>query len=268
MLAIVALVAAGDSTGSSKPSSSSKPPLADLRKSEAERAEVTKAYQRQLENLDLEALEEIEDQPTAAIYKPPSREASVTSRPNLEPVDEDAHPPQNRRVPTQPPDVLSLAVDGITEEQLERERKAAPAAAVPAPVAEANASPTGSVLPPPPSISRASPSPAVGPSGLFSDDRVTNLLAGAAVGLLLMVFPAKKLAGSVATREVDPRLADLATSVEQPLAVEAGTVESPETIVASIDAGQSKARKRFVLIWLLGGLPIGLGLGFAPRFWD
>jgi hypothetical protein len=251
------------------PGASSKPPapLADLRKSEAEQAAVVAEYQRQLDSVDLEALEEIEDQPTAAIdratssprlYKPPSREASVTSRPNLEPVDEDTHRPENRRTPTQPPDVLSLAVDGITEEQITRAQAGASASAT-----------TNPQIAPPPSYSRASPSPVpAGAPGLFGSDRTTNLLAGVAVGLLLVVFPAKKLAQSYETRTVTPRLTDLQTSVAQPLAVGAGLVEAPEAIVASIEASQSKTRQRFGLIWLLVGVPLGLGLGFAPRFWD
>jgi hypothetical protein len=247
-----------DKPGAGKPGAG-KPPalLAELRKPAADRQaqEAAAEYQRQLDSVDLEALEEIEDQPTAAIYKPPSREASATSRPNLEPVDEDTHRPENRRTPTQPPDVLSIAVDGITEAQITRAR--------------AGASSAGEALAPPPSYSRASPSPVpAGAVGLFGSDRTTNLLAGLAVGLLLVVFPAKKLAQSYETRTVTPRLTDLETSVAQPLAVGAGLVEAPEAIIASIEEGRSKTRLRFGLIWLLVGIPLGLGLGFAPRFWD
>jgi hypothetical protein len=165
-----------------------------------------------------------------------------SARSHLEPIPEQAHPPQNRRIPTQPPAVLALELDRV--ESPPRSTTSAP---------NVTAKPF------------ARPSPAPVRRGLFSSDRVTNLLAGAAVGLLLSLFPAKKLAESFETRQIEPMLAELDKSVAQTLAVEAGLVERPESVAAKIDAGRKQVRRRFMLVWLLGGLPIGVGLGLAPR---
>lgn len=219
-------------------------------------------YQRKLESLELDELDELDDAPTpvAPMTLPdyrggetkkreptraaPSREPSAT-RPNLEPIPDDAHPPQNRRIPTQPPMALTLDVDARAER----------------PSDGSSTKPT--TLAPPKPYSRQSPAPVR--RGLFSMDRPTNLLAGAAVGLLLTVFPAKKLAEGYETRVVEPQLIDLEDSVEQTLAVDAGLVRSPEAIEAEIHDGRKRVRRRFTLIWLLAGLPIGIALGFAPR---
>lgn len=170
--------------------------------------------------------------------------ADAPARPNLEPVGDDAHPPQNRRMPTQPPSALALDLAELR----------------PPSQAEAEAKP----LPPPPKItSRHSPTPVR--RGMFSMDRPTNLLAGAAVGLLLSIFPAKKLARSYEVSEVEPQIAELEGAIAHPLGVEAGVVEDPRKIAARITDGRKKVRQRYITIWLLVGLPIGLGLGFAPR---
>jgi hypothetical protein len=253
LLATVALVS-GDRPGGSPPL---PPPISGLAKHDERRDAAAAEYQRQLASIDLDELDDaptpvapitLPSDPEAGQDQParsaPSREPSATRRPNLEPIPDNAHPPQNRRIPTQPPIALTLDRD--------------------VPVESANpelARPAG--LAPPKPYSRQSPSPVR--RGLFSIDRITNLLAGAAVGLLLAVFPAKKLAESYETREVEPRLADLETSVAQTLAVDAGLVESPETVEAEIHDGRKRVRRRFVLIWLFVGVPIGLGLGFAPR---
>ncbi len=205
-----------------------------------------------------DALEELDEAPTPVAPmslprspEPPSPEPSETRRPNLEPITDEAHPPQNRRIPTQPPTALVLDVDHGQVLDVDHDHEPASEPSKPASLAS------------PKPYARQSPAPVR--RGLFSSDRPTNLLAGVAVGLLLALFPAKKLAESYETREVEPRLADLETSVGQTLAVEAGLVESPESVVAAINDGRKRARRRFMLVWLLAGVPIGLGLGLAPR---
>jgi hypothetical protein len=226
------------------------PPFSAIAKDDPRRASAAEEYQRQLASVDLEALDDAPDAPdppVAPITLPayPSvdtREPGRPTRPNLEPIPEQAHPPQNRRIPTQPPTALALDLDGA---------ELAPAA------------PQPSTHAPPKPIARQSPTPVR--RGLFSIDRPTNLLAGAAVGLLLTVFPAKKLAESHETRSIEPMLTELERSVEQTLAVEAGLVASPESVATKIHDGRKQVRRRFMLVWLLAGLPIGLGLGLAPR---
>lgn len=170
-------------------------------------------------------------------------------RPNLEPVGDDAHPPQNRRMPTQPGLVLALDDEGATQRE------------EPSP----SPSPAGPLgVPPPPTLApRHSPAPVR--RGLFSSDRVTNLLAGAAIGLLIMILPAKRFAASYEEREVEPRIADLRGVLEHPLGVEAGLVEHPDDVAAEIHAGRRKVRRRYMALWLLVGLPVGLGIGMIPR---
>lgn len=235
----------GDRQGGSKPL---PPPLSGIAKDDERRAAAAAEYGRQLASFDPDALE-LDDGPAepAPVIEPvtlpayPS-EPGRPNRPNLEPIPEQAHPARNRRIPTQPP--ISLELD--TSE----------------PGVPATPDPLGH-RPPVTPVSRQSPTPVR--RGLFAIDRPTNLLASAAVGLLLTVYPAKKIAESYETRKVEPMLTELANAVEQTLAVEAGLVESPESVVARIDEGRSKVRRRFVLVWLLAGLPISVGLGLAPR---
>jgi hypothetical protein len=101
--------------------------------------------------------------------------------------------------------------------------------------------------------------------GLFSGDRITNLLASTAVGLVIMIYPAKQLAHSYELRNVEPLLVDLEGAIDHPLGVQAGLVADPQKIAAQIHEGRDNVRQRYMAIWLLVGLPIGLGLGFAPR---
>ncbi len=259
--------------------------MAGLKKHDPKREAAAAAYQKQFASIDLDALDEIDDEPTkvgpapkppdeaepasrpaakpasrpapgqdakleldlGSDRQPPTREPSATRRPNLEPIGDEVHPPEHRRAPTQPPEVFEAMLEQGALEPPTREYERRPEL----------------TSPPPKPSPRHSPAPVR--RGLLSGDRLTNMLGCAAIGLLLAVFPAKKLAQSYETREVEPRLADLETAVRHTLAVDAGLVESPEAIAADIHAGREQVRKRFFMIWLLAGLPIGLGLSFAPR---
>lgn len=244
------MLVSSDRSGGSK---SLPPPFAGFAKDDERRAAATEEYQRQLASIDLEQLDDAPPEPPVTPTTLPAypavtaEEPGRPNRPNLEPIAEQAHPPRNRRIPTQPPAALALDLDG--------------GEAPPTPASAASSDPAK--LAPPKPIARQSPAPVR--RGLFSIDRPTNLLAGAAVGLMLSVFPAKKLAESYETREIEPMLTDLEASVEQTLAVDAGLVESPESVAARIHDGRKKVRRRFMMVWMLAGLPIGLGLGLAPR---
>lgn len=186
-------------------------------------------------------------------------------RPTLEPISDDTH--KHRRLPTQPPSalVLELDVDRASSERASSERPSSDRAASDRAAAPPTTSPPASVAPRMSTAHASRQSPAPVRRGLFSGDRVTNLLASAAVGLVIMVFPAKQAARSYELREVEPLLADLDGAIDHPLGVQAGLVADPQKIAAKIHAGREHVRRRYMGIWLLVGLPIGIGLGFAPR---
>jgi hypothetical protein len=172
-------------------------------------------------------------------------------RPNLEPIGDEAH--KHRRIPTQPPAALQLQLDDDT-----RPTKQPPSQQ------QAQTQQGAGALPPPPKLApRQSPAPAQ--RGLFSTDRITNLLAGAALGLLVMIYPARQIARGFQTREVEPQIAELQGAIDHPLGVQAGLVEKPEAIAARIHDGRRQTRTRYLAIWMLVGLPIGLGVGFIRR---
>jgi len=213
--------------------------------------------------LEPEPALEIDDDDTRPLTRPKAQEPAEPGedRPNLEPIGEDAHPSANRRAPTQPPGALSLAIDDDGETR--------PYETVPEQSEPEQSEPEPSEPRPAPLPSTRGPSPSPVPVGrrrwLLSDDRITSILAGVAIGLALMIIPAKKLARGYEIREVEPMLADLDGAIDHPLGVEAGLVEKPQAIAARIEAGRTSTRRRYLAIWLLVGLPIGLGLGLAPR---
>jgi hypothetical protein len=164
---------------------------------------------------------------------------------NLEPIADEVHPPHARRLPTPPPIDLELERPG-------------PKPAVAEPRVQVSAPPMFSKF-----SSRSSPAPVR--RGLFSIDRPTNLLAGAAIGLLLAIYPAKQLAERYEARQIAPRIAVLADAIDQPLAVDAGLVASPEALAEELHAARAKVRWRFLLVWSIAGLGIGAVLGSISR---
>jgi hypothetical protein len=241
-------------TQQGKPGSKLPSAIREFGKPEDERKAAVSAFGDQLDGIALDVLDDEPVEPTQ-VAKPPQPAAkpvakpaavdkpAAAAKPNLEPVSDDAH--KHRRLPTQPPATLQLALDD----------------GPPRPSEPSSAQPS---LPPPPKLApRQSPAPIR--MGLLSSDRITNMLGCAAIGLVLMIFPAKQLANNYVVSEVEPMLGDLQGAIEHPLGVEAGLVTKPETIAANIRDGIGKTRTRYALIWLLVGLPIGVGLSFVPR---
>lgn len=111
-----------------------------------------------------------------------------------------------------------------------------------------------------------SPSPA-GPArrGLLLADPIANALAFVAIGFVLALFPAQQLAKGVVRDQAEPHLVDLEESIERPLAVRAGELEKPQAIASRVEEGTSEARSRFFMIWVAGGLAIGVGGGLIRR---
>ena len=256
----------GDRPGSNK---GLPPPLEGFGKDDGRRAAAAAKFSKQVGSTGFDKFDDSVPPPPpkqqhneVTTPAPSSAPPPVSAaRPNLEPVSDNAHPPQNRRMPTQPPSSLVLDLGPDDSGPHRRDPEPADEQALPQlDSADAEARPP----PPPPTLApRHSPAPVR--RGLFSGDRITNVLAGVALGLLVMIFPAKKFARSYEVREIEPLLTELEGAIEHPLGVEAGLVESPEKIASRINDGRDKVRKRFMMIWLLIGIPIGLGLGFAPR---
>lgn len=180
-------------------------------------------------------------------------ERSSSSRAMLEPVSEDAHPADQRRVPTHP-ELLSEALAAIA---------AGPRPSVtPERTSPEPATPTNPRIGP-----NRSPSPLPIRTGLFSTDRITNLLASAAIGLALTIIPARKLARAHGQAALVQPLLELTDSIEHPLGVDAGLLRQPQAIAAEIEEVRAATQTRYLSIWLLAGLALGLGLGFVPRWW-
>jgi hypothetical protein len=254
----------------------SKPPLAPILdgfgRPDGKRDAALSEYGKQLENVDLEVLDEFEEDPEETARRAAGKseaavaqaalaaklsaktDGSADGRSSLEPISDDTH--RHRRIPTQPPSALALDLDP----QAGNWQAHAPASP---PASQPSASQSSAPSKAPGLATRQSPTPVR--RGLFGADRITNMLACTAVGLVLMIFPAKQLARSYEVSKVQPLLEDLEGAVDHPLGVQAGLVAAPEKIAAQIHEGREKVRRRYMAIWLLVGLPIGLGLGFAPR---
>lgn len=245
----------------------SKPPptpiLDGFGKPDGKRDAALSEYGKQLENADLEVLDDFEEDPeemarraagkSEAAVAQAALAAKLAAKPSLEPVGDDTH--KHRGLPSPPGSNVPLALD--VDEQPAWTNPA------PAPPTSPTASQSGDSRGALPHRPRQSPTPVR--RGLFSADRITNMLACAAVGLAITIFPAKQLARSYEVGKVQPMLADLDGAVDHPLGVQAGLVAAPEKIAAQITEGREKVRRRYLMIWLLAGLPIGIGLSFAPR---
>jgi hypothetical protein len=236
----------------------SKPPLAPILdgfgKPDGKRDAALSEYGRQMEHVDLEILDEAEEDPTEMARRAAGKtEAAMASAALAAKLSAKSDGASDR---TQPSSNAPLALDMDDHMPVATARPAAE-------VAKPSSTSTSSSLSIPTLGSRQSPTPVR--RGLFSADRITNLLACAAVGLVIMIFPAKQLARSYEVTKVEPLLEDLQGAIDHPLGVQAGLVAAPEKIAAQIHEGREKVRQRYMAIWLLVGLPIGLGLGLAPR---
>jgi hypothetical protein len=263
-----------------------KPPLTPILegfgKPNGQRDAAMSEYGKQFTDAELELLDDAEDpsemarraagkglsgasaKPAAKASAKPAAEPVIATastsdvRPTLEPIGDATH--KHRRIPTQPPSALVLELD------IDRppERSSEPPSGERSAARPATISPASSAAPRM-STTHGRQSPAPVRRGLFSGDRITNFLASAAVGLVIMIYPAKQLAHSYELRNVEPLLADLDGAIDHPLGVQAGLIPDPNKIAAQIHDGREHVRQRYMAIWLLVGLSIGLGLGFAPR---
>ncbi len=240
---------------------------------------------------DADVFQLLDDEPTrphAIIRDAIVSEGSSSQRAVLEPVSDDAHPIEHRRVPTQP-ELLSEALAAVARGPVPEPSPDAPTPTIPRLIskpmvaASSNAAVTAAAagsaatsepaplerVPEPMLLGpNRSPSPVREAMGLFSSDRITNLLAGAAIGLLLAIVPAQRFARAYARDQLTQPLLELADAIDHPLAVDADLLRTPQAIAAEIEGSREAVRTRYLMIWLLAGLPIGLGLGFIPRWWS
>jgi hypothetical protein len=237
------------------------------------RAAATAAYGEELGRAladDADVHQLLDDEPTRPHQivretSAPQPAASSSQRAVLEPVSEDAHPVEHVRAATQP-HLRAEARAAVASGPRAEPEATIPSLLAPAPIT--SESPILAHVPEPAIVGpKRSPSPVPVRMGLFSSDRATNLLAGAAIGLLLTIIPAQKLARSLAHDRLNQPLLELKDSIDNPLAVDVGLLRQPKAIAAEIEAGRADVRERYLMIWLLAGLPIGLGIGFIPRWW-
>jgi hypothetical protein len=218
---------------------------------------------------DGDLLEILDEEPTEPHQV--ASEASSSQRAVLEPVSETAHPETRRRAPTRPELRSEALAATAAQPQAAAMELAGPEPAAPEPASTATPLRVPEPKPAPePKLgvgANRSPSPVRVRMGLFSADRITNLLAGAAVGLLLTIVPAHKFALSHAKTLLTQPLLELNDSIDHPLAVDAGLLRKPQAIAAEIEVSREAVRSRYFSIWLMAGLPLGLGLGLVPRFW-
>lgn len=234
------------------------------------RAASTAAYGEQLgrslgDDVDVHAL--LDDEPTRPhqivpheVAEPPEAPDEPGPRAVLEPVSDDAHPVENRRVPTQP-QLLSEALAAVASDTRPTQLELGEGRAVPQ-------APAVRAVEPKPLAPNRSPSPVPLRVGLFSSDRPTNWLAAAALGLTLSIIPAQQLARARAQELTTQPLLELQDAIDSPLAVDANLLRKPQAIAAEVEAARGEAFQRYLMIWLGVGLGLGLGLGLAPRFWS
>ncbi len=233
------------------------PPVQGFGNDPSRLAAATMAYGAELGRAlpdDVDVHQLLDDEPTRPhqIVSEPVSEPTASQRAVLEPVSEDAHPVEHVRMATQP---------ALASEALAAARELEPM------IPPLTATPMVERVPEPPAAVRRSPSPVQVGIGLFSADPITNWLAGAAIGLVLTIIPAERLARAHAHELLNQPMLELKDSIDHPLAVDVGLLRKPKLIAAEIEDARAAVRTRYLMIWLLVGLPIGLGLGFAPRWW-
>lgn len=97
------------------------------------------------------------------------------------------------------------------------------------------------------------------------EDRITSVLAGLALGLLLSMWGGDYFANAAVTERRNTLLAELRESVTNPLSVDAGDLRTPPEIKRELSTVAELGTGTFTRWWLGLGIPIGLLLGLAQR---
>jgi hypothetical protein len=105
-----------------------------------------------------------------------------------------------------------------------------------------------------------SPAPQLAPRRLFGRDPVTATLAGFAAGLTVAIVVAVAVTRSTIKDEIDTLEAELADVFARPLAVESGELRSPASIKSDLAGLHASARRRFLLVLVFFGGPLGYAL--------
>ncbi len=100
---------------------------------------------------------------------------------------------------------------------------------------------------------------------LLRDDGVAALMLGMCVGLVVGLITAVQLQRSDARDMLPPLEEDLAAALNDPAAVEAGELDSPEKIEDDINITLDGMERSFLWAWLLTGLPLGLATSRLRR---
>lgn len=162
---------------------------------------------------------------------------------------------------------LDLAAAGIAKAPEPALAASAPASAS---LAGASASPvavapgaSSGAMPTPASSLQAygSESDEAAPRYVFGRDVVTSILAGLASALFVTMLLAFALSRSAFRDDITKLETELAESVTRPLDVQAQELRSAQAIRKELADVHASSKKRFMLIWLGVGLPLGVVLG-------
>lgn len=97
------------------------------------------------------------------------------------------------------------------------------------------------------------------------EDRITSVLAGLALGLLLAIWGGDHFASETVAEQRDLLLVELKESATNPLSVDAGDIRAVAEIKTDLAEVGSNGTGTFMRWWLGLGVPIGLLLGLVQR---
>ena len=100
-----------------------------------------------------------------------------------------------------------------------------------------------------------------GPRYPFGRDIVTSVIAGIAAAMFVTMLVAFAVSRGSFRDDITRLEAEIAESMTRPLDVQAQELRSVDTIRQDLDEVHASSEKRFLLIWIGLGLPLGIVLG-------
>ncbi|HWB77817.1 MAG TPA: hypothetical protein VG755_22775 [Nannocystaceae bacterium] len=103
------------------------------------------------------------------------------------------------------------------------------------------------------------------PAGLLAGDRVTSGLLGAAIAALIGIAIAYGWVRRDVLSTSERLEGELRTAVADPIGVDEGRVRAPQAIADELGGALDEHRSRYLQIWALVALPLGLAFGVLKR---